>query len=478
VSSFEKGYDSFIRLNDANLAATHGADYVASINDEIDTLMNVLNNPPRAITNVDVNNLKGFVAEWVHAGTFNINAVLNDRDIRAIAPDDNGAVDIFLTDGEKFQLKYFRSAVLSAREQSRAGHDGDSPYYHGQARLIPADQLKETEEWLERRVSEESSRNTVLAQRYQDTLDNLSDRIESNGVESSPFDLEKVKELAQAMQDDGFDPADFGLIIEDFVKKEHIMNQAYQAGISAALISVALKVGPQICGMVCKLIKDGYVKVEDFKRLGFAALTGGSEGFVRGTVAAAVTVTCKSGLFGTALKSVSPRIVGVVVALTMNAIKNSCLLAIGHINEHEYADRCTQDLIISAFSTGIGTFVASVSSIAITPAAAVFGYMIGSFVGSVTGAFIYKNVYSCFMAICVKNGCTFFGIVEQNYELPPEVIKLLGIEVFEYERTESVVFSPQKVRPIEFEPSRNAPIALDIKYIRRGVIRVGIVGYI
>ena len=45
---------------------------------------------------------------------------------------------------------------------------------------------------------------------------------------------------------------------------------------------------------------------------------------------------------------------------------------------------------------------------ALSPYLPVLGFMIGSFVGSVVGAFAYKAGYSCVISYCVDSGSTFF----------------------------------------------------------------------
>ena len=77
------------------------------------------------------------------------------------------------------------------------------------------------------------------------------------------------------------------------------------------------------------LIKTGEINLVQFKKIGFAAVTGAGEGFIRGAVASAISYSCKSGMLGEGLKNLSPGVIGVGVALTMNTLKNAVILAIG-----------------------------------------------------------------------------------------------------------------------------------------------------
>jgi len=509
MSDFSEGYKTFTRMNGANIGSDHGASYVKNIEIEIEKIAKAMNNPTRKIDKSSIDTAKGFYAEWWHEGTFNIGAALKGVKTRASAPDDNGLVDIFLSSGEEYSAKYYKFGDRSAAQQAKTNyerymeycaqyrykHNGQNPpisleeyiktkfpndpYYLGQGRLIPTDQMKDAQEWLKRKIAEESNGGRPeQVKRYQEALDKLTDRLKSSdGAESIPLTVEEAKQLAEIAQDGGFDPTDWGLTTEELVEFEYIMDQAFKAGLSAALVSVVLKVAPEICGIICKLIKNGDVNVEDFKHLGFAALQGGAEGFIRGTVAAAITTSCKAGLMGEMLKSLNPCIIGAITAIAMNTIQNACLMSFGKISEHEFANRCAQDLVVATCSIGVGLAGASIA-IAINPAAVAFGYMIGSFIGSVVGVFVYKGINSCVIAFCVESGSTFFGLVEQNYELPIDVLKTIGAKVFEYERFEPKMFTPQKFEIKQFEYPKFEPIKINITFLRRGVIGINMVGYV
>lgn len=508
MSTFNEGYDTFIRLTGGDIGAFSGYAYVENVKAAIENLTYAINKPMRIISNPSTD--KGFLAEWWHAGTFNINAALKDLSTRATAPDDNGIVDIILTSGEKYQVKYYKTgggSNGSAAQQAKTNYQRyreyadpyerkglkppksqeeylkdkfpNDPYYLGQGRLVPTEQLREAKEYLRRRFLEESNGGRPeQVKRYEEAYKMLTDRLEStDGAESIPLTNEESRKLAELAMKEGFDPADWGLATEDLINMDYIMQQAFKAGLSAALVSVVLKVAPEICSIICTLIKAGKINKEQFKRFGFAAVSGSAEGFIRGSVAGAVAVACKAGKLGTALKEMDPSIIGAITAISMNIIKNSCLLAIGKISKHEFADKCCQDLMVTVCSIGLGA-AASAAAALFSPAAAVFGYMIGSFVGSVVGSFIYKGIYSCVLSFCVESGSTFFGLVEQNYELPPDILEKTGAKVFEYEKFEPKIIYHDVFEPHKFEHERFEPIEIGVKFLRRGVVGVGVIGYI
>lgn len=510
MSAFKEGFGTFVRLNGASLGAQAGAEYVENVQAEIDKLVKAINSPKRKIDKTEIAHLKGFAAEWWHAGTFNIDAAVKGVKTRAAAPDNNSIVDVYLSSGEVYSLKFCKSGSASAKGQAMTiferymkyqyDHKGTkppmslqeyieknyplnsdplNPIYFGQGRLIPTDQLKEAEKWLKVKIAKEASNRPEQVKRYQEALDKLTDRLKSNdGAQSTPLSEEESRELAKLAKEAGFDPAEWGITTEELITAEYIMKEAFKSGLSAALVSIILQTAPRICEIICQLIKEGKVDPKEFKELGFAALKGGTEGFLRGTVAAAITTACKSGALGAPLKALNSSVIGAVTAIALNTVQYSVLMAFGRMSKHEFANKCAEDLIITVCSLGFGAAGAAAATAMFTPAAAVFGYMVGSFIGSVIGGFVYKGVYSCVIAFCIESGSTFFGLVDQNYSLPSEVLKEIGLEVFEDKYNEPEWFIDQYNEPEWFEDKFNQPEQISFTFLRRGVIGVGKIGYI
>ena len=71
-----------------------------------------------------------------------------------------------------------------------------------------------------------------------------------------------------------------------------------------------------------------------------------------------------------------------------------------------------------------------------------------------------------------------FGLVEQDYTLPKEVLEEIGIETFDYETFEAESFEPETFEPKTFSVDTFEPDTLDITFLRRGVLGVSKVGYI
>lgn len=108
----------------------------------------------------------------------------------------------------------------------------------------------------------------------------------------------------------------------------------------------------------------------------------------------------------------------------------------------------------------------------------ILGFMLGSFVGSVVGSFAYNVGYNAFISFCVDTGFTMFGLVEQNYELPAEVMEAVGFDVFKYEEFKYDEFKPEEFTFEEFQMQEFETESLSIGFLRRGVIGVQQIGYV
>lgn len=498
---FEEGYNYFVNNSSAYSGTINSKTYIDAINKEIDEMINNLNSMNGFQTSSQM--LKGDVAEFWHSGTFNINSALNGSHHRTIVDRSHefASADITTNFDQKYGLKYYNNGQASAKAQaisvferfkeyqSKGGKDnlveflknrgfGDEavlndPIYTGQIRIIPRDQLEEATRWLERTIQKESINRPEQVKRYQDTLSLLRDRISDNqGVESIPLSKQEAEQLANIAKQGKVNSSDLGLTTETLINYEHILKQSCKAGLTAATISLVLNVVPEIYKAIDYLIKSGEIEKEQIKKIGFAAISGSSEGFVRGSISAALTACCSSGMLGEVFKSVDPCIIGTITVITMNVIKNSFEVAIGRKQSRELATELIRDMYVSTCSLICGGISQSLIEIPIV------GYMIGSFIGSIFGTFTYNIGYKTAVSFCIDTGFTLFGLVEQDYSLPTEIMKEIGLNVFEYETFEHDKFEPDVFSINTFEFETMQPESIEITFLRRGVIGVSKIGYI
>ena len=502
VKFYLKNQDKYV---DSFLSTKMSEDYIDSINNEINKFTKDINE--RFTKNsTPLDKLKGNAAEEWHAGTYKINSVLNNNNtIKVEIPKSNkyASVDIKVNEDDLYSLKYYKTAKDSVNQQAKSNRQyfnekynnseisyedfvskknisnlPDDPMYKNQKRIIPSDQLEEGKKYANNKTVIEKGKRPDQVLRYEDTKDNLTDRIrDEKGNESKPLSKEQAEHLAKKAQKGKFDPKDFNLTSEELVEYKHIFKQAFKAGTTAITISAAMKTAPEIYNAIKYLLETGEVDEKQFKKIGYAAMQGGQEGFLRGFISASIVSCCESGKWGSVLKGVDPSIIGVATVLAVNTLKNATEVAKGDMSRGEMVNELIKDLFVTTGAMSLGAITQEIIPIP------VLGFMIGSFAGSMVGTFVYNAGYSTVMSFFVESGITIFGLVEQDYELPENVLEEMGIETFNFdridcERLELEKFVPKTCDVERFVPDTFEPEEFNIRYLRRGVIEINRIGYV
>ncbi len=354
------------------------------------------------------------------------------------------------------------------------GKDPNLSLYQGQGRIIPSDQLSEAAEYLKKRYNKEAYNRPEQAAKYQETLERLDDRIrDGEGIESHPLsrpDSERLTVEAQKGNVDAECLKQLGVSLEKIVKCEYVFKQAIEAGKTAAVITTVMKLAPEVLKAVSYLVKTGRLNPELFKKMGLAALDGASLGFIRGSVAAGITTACKAGFFGAAMKSLTPSVIASLTVLTMETIGDAFRVACGQKDRQEMALNLIKNMVVSS-SGLIGGGLAS----CVLPC---LGFMLGSFIGATLGSFACKAGGAAILSLCVDTGFTMFGLVDQNYELPQEVLDELGIKSFQVEPFRFNEFNGKSFDFGKFHTKEFAYDSFRITVLRRGVVSVSKIGYV
>ena len=500
---FFEGYNFFEKNIGGQLGANATNVYVNNVHNEILNLMKNLNDFKGFQTGI--NQLKGNIAEFWHSGTYNINAVARGSTNRTFVLQSNefGSIDIGSNFGNDYGLKYYKIGVDSANQQAKSifekfkeyqAHGGkddlnkflsdrgfsdediNSPIYSGQYRIIPKEQLEEAIKFLEQKIAKESITRPELVEKYSETLKMLKIKIEdSEGTESIPLSTDDAKKIAGLSKEGLITEEELkklGVSTEDIIKFEYILKESFKAGLTAVKISLILKLAPEIYKAIKYLISNGEIDFTRFKMMGIECLQAGSEAFLRGTVAATITGAFKAGLCGEALKTINPTIIGALTVFTLDIIKNSFKVTQGKMSRQELTTEMTKEMFILSCSLGVGFLSQTFINIP------VFSFMVGNFIGSILGAFVYDKIYNVALSFCIDTGFTMFGLVEQDYKIPEHILKEIGLKVFEYEKFQFHKFEPQKFEIKKFEIKKFQFEAFKITILRRGVIGISKIGYI
>jgi hypothetical protein len=164
--------------------------------------------------------------------------------------------------------------------------------------------------------------------------------------------------------------------------------------------------------------------------------------------------------------------IGSITVITLNVLQYSYKLSTNKINKGQFIDSCIKDMFITSYSLVAGGITAGLTG------SFVFGYMLGSFLGSMAATFIYNTSYKSFISFCCDTGFTFFGLVDQDYELPVEILEEIGVNVFEYDK---FFYDKFEYNKFEFEKVKIDNISVDrinIRFLRCGLIEINKIGYI
>ncbi len=450
--------------------------HLQEINNAIDELAKSINEHPHL--NLGVEQFKGFVAEEMHAGTFNLDALRKGSSHRAFTLQDNryGSVDIDTNFGKTYQVKYANHADQAENYQSVLDPDTRLPKYHGDERLIAAEQIDDARAWASRRASSELREDVAASHR--ETAEHLTGTVsDGEGVQSKELSIKESKEIAREAKKGGFDPENHGIAKESYIDNVRInyLNQAMKAGLTAASITAIMQLVPELYKAIDYLIKHGELDINQIKKSGVTILSASAEGFLRGSIAYGVEMAIQHGLLGEALKNVNPTIVGVAVSVILGTVKNSILVATGKMTATEMGIQFVDALVVSSgylVSMKIGGIIAQ----ALFPQLPGIGFAIGSFLGCSLAVF-YNIGKKKLISFCVDTGFTCFGLVEQNYELPEEVLNEIGIDTIKISRTNVATTEIPRITTTD-NVGRTQYETVNITVLRRGVIGVNKIGYV
>ncbi len=541
------GWDFTSKQMGAVSGAGVGSQYISEVDAAIEKLVKDMQE--LGSSSLGEKQLKGFVAEYWHADTFNIDAALKGSANRAFVDGstEHASVDISTNFGKSYSSKYLRSYDESVKAQAknvirayheylskpRKGepipfekyleqygytkdlnlkklvedyqkfitenssdksvtleqfiriHSGEydiasllTSVYSGQERLIPTDQLEDAIKYLKREIAKESGKETsnraANMANYLETLEKLADRISDDaGTESIALTKEEAEAIAALIKEGEFKPEDFGISLNDLITSEYILNQALKAGYTSAVITLVMQLTPEIIESVYLLIKYHEIDIEQAKELGKITLSASAEGFLRGSIASALTIACQAEKLGKTFANVSPNVIGALTTICLDVVKDSIMVAAGKMTAREMGTNITKEILISSAALAAGTV-----GQAILPELPVLGYMLGSLIGSCMASVVLNISERYLISFCIDTGFTCFGLVEQDYTLPAEILREIGFDITELDY---VIFNNISINTVEVSRVRLNTMELntvDFIKVRRGIIGINKIGYV
>lgn len=476
-TEMQQGWEFATGVLGADIAARMGQEYVSAVEAAIKQLEENINN--HQYRNLGIGQLQGYMLEEWGAGTFNVDAVAADSADRAsvLHSTMKDSVDIQLDSGEAYSAKSYITAEKTAKAQARFSPESGHASYHDQGRLVPSDQLADAKAIAHRETLRNQPVRSDVPDAYAETESKLTDTIENGeGVSSKSASRKELEDIARESKDQKFNAEEHGVSADSAIKTEYMLKQALKAGYTTAAITVAFQLAPEIYKAIDFLIKHGEIDIQQIKRMGTKGISAGAEGFLRGSISSSLLIMCEKGVLGDAFKGINPTILGTVVALVMQTVKNSVLVAAGKMSTQQMGAAFVDTVVVSGGYL-LGAHIGGIIGQALSFELPVVGYLLGSLIGT-SFCVIYNIGKKKLISFCVDTGFTCFGLVEQNYELPDEVLHELGVETIPIPRTKIERIDIPRVQTPAANISRSEYETIDITVLRRGVIGVNKIGYV
>lgn len=476
-TEMQQGWEFASKMMGANIAADMGQQYVSAVETAIKQLEDNINN--HQYRNLGIGQLQGYMLEEWGAGTFNVDATAADSADRAtvLHSTSKNSVDIKLKSGEDYSAKSYGTAEKTAKAQAKFDPESGRASYHNQGRLVPSDQLSDAKAAAHREALRNQPIRSDVSDAYAETESKLTDTIKNEeGVSSKGASRKELEAIARESKDQQFDAEKHGVTVDNAIKPEYLLKQALKAGYTTAAIAVAFQLAPEIYKAIDFLVKHGEIDVQQIKKLGTKGISAGAEGFLRGSVSSSLLIMCEQGALGEAFRGINPTVLGTVVALVMQTVKNSILVAAGRMSTQQMGAAFVDTVVVSGGYL-LGAHIGGIIGQALGLELPVVGYLLGSLIGT-SFCVVYNIGKKKFISFCADTGFTCFGLVEQNYELPDEVLHEMGVETIPIPRTQIERVDIPRIQIAATGISRSNYETIDITVLRRGVIGVNKIGYV
>ena len=360
-TEIQQGWEFAAQIMGSEIAARMGQEYVSAVEEAIKQLEENINN--HQYRNLGIGQLQGYMLEEWGAGTFNVNAVAIDSADRAAVLHSTlkDSVDIQLDSGEAYSAKSYVTAEKTAKAQARFSPESGHASYHNQGRLVPSDQLSDAKAIAHREALRNQPIRSNVSDAYAETESNLTDTIgNEEGVSSKRVSRKELEDIARESKDQKFKAEEHGVTTASAINTEYMLKQALKAGYTTAAVTVTFQLAPEIYKAIDFLIKHCEIDIQQIKKMGIKGISAGAEGFLRGSISSSLLIMCEKGVLGEAFKGINPTVLGTVVALIMQTVKNSILVAAGKMSAQQMGDAFADTVVISGgylFGAHIGSII-------------------------------------------------------------------------------------------------------------------------
>ena len=456
MTAFRRDYRTAIDNFGAGLAGQQVDAYGERVEHALDDVVRRMGD--LAATQKDIHYAKGDVAEAWHEGTFNVDATRRGIEASSTAPRDASPIDVSMHGSgvEHAQLKYFRSSEDTAKAISHP------KYSDLDQKVVPADQLDGVRDAAARLAARNAENRPSVSDSYAHTARTADDRVRMDGVESRPLSEREARELVKELREKkDVDREHIGLTPQQVIQWQDILREATTAASRAAIISAALQSAPHLVAVARRAWETGEISAKDFAPLAQALPATLLRSGVAGALSAAIVGSARSGVLGSTLHQVDPTFVAAGVTLAIRAFETSLKAARGDISWPVAAKCISEDAIILATAMG-GAAVGQ----ALIPIP-MLGALVGNIVGAVVARMALDQVNGVVLGIAAETGWTVFGLVDQNYKVPGDILEASGWNILDI----------RMLGPRRLDVTRMQPRTLDLKSVEMSVLRRGVVSF-
>ncbi|WP_059411220.1 hypothetical protein [Cupriavidus basilensis] len=333
----------------------------------------------------------GFAAETFHAESFNLDAILKDKDVRAFTdgfaktpiPRNDPMHDIVvMKDGKQAlgaQLKYFKDADAT-QKAFRSSKDGVHRYEHSDVFLGPSDQIDGIQASAQKAILKNKETRPNVSQAAEKVRDNTAGQLDVDGVQSTFLSKGEAEQIGGGTKSG---KASHEKMQKGYLNKATVQQSLRAAG-SAAVIT-AVTAGCINAFQCIRQVKNGEVTAEQAatRILRDTAIAAADSALKAGTATASASMVARSfpELFaGSAFQSslVGGTVAGAAIC-AVDLVQCLVMVAAGKMTVAELETRTGKNV----FQTG-----AAVVGSAVGGSIGALGGPIGALIGSMVGSMI------------------------------------------------------------------------------------------
>lgn len=344
----------------------------------------------------------GFAAEAWHAETFNLDAILKDKDVRAFTdtfsnsplPRNHTTHDIVVMKGDEqllgAQLKYFKDADAT-QKAFRSSKDGIHRYQDSDLFVGPSDQIEGIRQSAQRDVLKNQQTRPAVSEAAAKVRDRTAGSMEVDGAASTPLSKRDAEQLGTGSAEG---KAAHKQMQDGYLNKATLQQSMRAAG-SAALVTTVIA-GSINTFQHLQHVRDGKITTEQavHRILQNTVIAAGDAALKAGTATASVALATRAmpALFaGAGFNSVLARggVAGAAVC-AVDLVQCLVMVGVGRMTFAELETRTGTNIL----QTSAGVLGSSIG--------ATLG-MVGGPPGALVGGIIGGIIASMAMTIAVDN---------------------------------------------------------------------------